>query len=98
VQRRLGGHEQARIADASQEHNIVTIRRVNCEALLKLPEDDRASASMFYLGYTASRRRQGKIDIAEVAGLEAAALGYCAAYPDQPAATAFMKAFADNGR
>ena len=84
-------------ADAAQEHHIVMIRTVNCEALLKLSEEDRASASMFYLGYTASRRGQGKIDIAEVSGLEAAALGYCAALPGQPAAVAFMKAFADNG-
>jgi hypothetical protein len=87
----------APIADAPQVHHIVTIRTVNCKALLMLSEEDRASASMFYLGYTASRRGQGKIDIADVSGLEAAALGYCAAYPDKPAAVAFMKAFADNG-
>jgi hypothetical protein len=85
-------------ADTSQEHHIVPIRMVNCQALLNLSEDDRASASMFYLGYTASRRGRAKIDIAEVSGLEAAALGYCEAHPDQPAAAAFMKAFADNGR
>jgi hypothetical protein len=80
------------------ERHIVAIRTVQCDALLKLSEDDRASASMFYIGYTASRRRQAKIDVAEVSGLEAAALGYCAAYPNWPAATAFNKAFADNGR
>jgi|SRR5580704_220643 hypothetical protein len=88
----------ATAADAPQEHNIVTIRTVNCEALLELSEGDRASASMFYLGYTASRRGRGKIDIAEVSGLEAAALGYCEAFPNWPAAAAFMNAFADNGR
>jgi HdeA/HdeB family len=82
----------------SLEHNVVTIRAVNCDAFLSLPEDDRASASLFYLGYTAARRRQTRIDIAEVEGLEAAALGNCAARPDQPAASAFMKAFIDNGR
>jgi hypothetical protein len=85
-------------ADAPQEHHIVMIRMVNCEALLMLSEEDRASASMFYLGYTASRRGQRKIDIANVSGLEAAALGYCAAHPAQPAAVAFMRAFADSGR
>jgi len=83
---------------AMTERHIVAIRTVQCDALLKLSEDDRASASMFYIGYTASRRRQAKIDVAEVSGLEAAALGYCAAYPNWPAATAFNKAFADNGR
>jgi hypothetical protein len=78
--------------------HIVSIRTVSCETLLSLAEDDRASASMFYIGYTASRRRQAKIDVAEVSGLEAAALGYCAAYPNWPAATAFNRAFVDNGR
>lgn len=84
--------------DPMNQHHIVTIRTVSCQALLGLSEDDRASASMFYIGYTASRRKQGKIDVAEISGLEAAALGYCAAYPTWPAATAFNKAFADNGR
>ena len=85
-------------APPSLAHNVVTIRAVNCDAFLSLSEDDRASASMFYIGYTASRRGQRRIDIAEVEGLEAAAIGYCAAHPGQPAATAFMKAFSDNGR
>jgi hypothetical protein len=85
-------------AAASLGHDVVTIRAVNCDALLSLSEDDRASASTFYIGYTAARRGQRKIDIAEVEGLEAAALGYCAAHPDQPAASAFMKAFSDNGQ
>src|SRR5215471_13329850 len=83
---------------AMTERHIVTIRTVQCDALLKLSEDDRASASMFYIGYTASRRRQAKIDVAEVSGLEAAALGYCTAYPNWPAAAAFYQAFVDNGR
>ena len=83
---------------AMTRSHIVAIRNVRCDALLKLSEDDRAAASMFYIGYTASRRRQGRIDVAELSGLEAAALGYCAAYPNSPAATAFNRAFADNGR
>ncbi|HTQ33448.1 MAG TPA: hypothetical protein VMI30_04710 [Stellaceae bacterium] len=80
------------------QHHVVAIRNVRCDALLKLSEDDRASASMFYIGYTASRRKQGKIDVAELSGLEAAALGYCTAHPNWPAAVAFNKSFADNGR
>jgi len=84
--------------NVTREHHVVTIRAVNCQALLTLPEDDRASASMFYIGYTANRRKQARIDVAEVSGLEAAALGYCAEYPNWPAATAFNRAFADNGR
>jgi len=92
---------QAQAAPAAEpmpEHHIVTIRAVSCDALLKLAEDDRASASMFYLGYTAQRRGQRRIDVAEISGLEAAALGYCTENPGWPAATAFMRSFADNGR
>jgi hypothetical protein len=84
--------------DVMSRHHVVTIRAVNCQALLSLAEDDRASASMFYIGYTASRRGQARIDVAEVAGLEAAALGYCTEYPNWPAAVAFNRAFVDNGR
>jgi hypothetical protein len=65
---------------------------------LGLAEDDRASAPVLYIGYTASQRRQAKIDVAEVSGLEAAALGYRTAYPNWPAATAFNRALVDNGR
>lgn len=53
---------------------------------------------MFYIGYTVSRRKRAEIDVADLSGLEAAALRYCAAYPDWPAAVAFNRAFADNGR
>ena len=84
--------------DVMSQRHVVTIRAVNCRALLGLSEDDRASASMFYIGYTANRRKQARIDVAEVSGLEAAALGYCAEYPNWPAAMAFNRAFADNGR
>ncbi|HWB50264.1 MAG TPA: hypothetical protein VG651_14230 [Stellaceae bacterium] len=88
----------APVPEAAVAHHVVAIRGVQCDALLKLAEDDRASASMFYIGYTASRRHQARIDVAELSGLEAAALGYCAAHPGWPAATAFDKSFADNGR
>lgn len=85
-------------AEAPMEHHIVTIRTVNCAALLGLNEEDRASASMFYIGYTSARRGWLKIDVADVSGLESAALGYCAAHPNWPAAVAFNKAFADHRR
>jgi hypothetical protein len=78
--------------------HIVSIRAVNCQTLLSLSEDDRAAASMFYIGYTASRIRRATIDVAELSGLDAAALGYCTTYPSWPAATAFYKAFVNNGR
>jgi len=83
---------------AGRASRIVAIRAVKCETLLTLSEEDRAAASMFYIGYTASQRRRGKIDVAELSGIEAAALGYCATFPNAPTAAAFNNAFADNGR
>jgi len=88
----------APVAEAPLPHRIVTIRAVDCDTLLRLAEDDRAAASMFYIGYTAQRRNRATIDVADLSGLEAAALSYCAAHPAWPVATAFLRAFADNGR
>ena len=85
-------------AETAVPHRIVTIRAVDCDTLLRLAEDDRAAASLFYIGYTAHRRNRATIDVADLSGFEAAALGYCAAHPAWPAALAFNKAFADNGR
>jgi hypothetical protein len=82
----------------TRQHHIVTIRAVTCSGLLAASEEDRAAAEMFYIGYTASRRGQRKIDVAEVDGLNAEALGYCEAFPEKTAAFAYNKAFADNGR
>jgi hypothetical protein len=85
-------------AEPEKASHVVAIRNVTCGGLLSASDEDRATASTFFIGYTAQRRGLAKIDVAEIGGLEAAALGYCEAYPDRPAATAFMKAFADNGR
>ena len=43
-------------AEPPPDH-IVNIRRARCEDLLKLSPEDRAAASMFYIGYQASRVR-----------------------------------------
>ena len=75
------------------QDRFVAIRNVSCGALLSAAEDDRAAASMFFIGYTASRLGRAKIDVAELDGLEATALGYCEAYPDRTAASAFVRAF-----
>lgn len=70
----------------------VRIRMVSFDALLKL-----SSASIFYLGYTASRRGQARSDFAEVSGLEAAAAAMAGPIPISRCA-AFMRSFGDNGR
>ena len=46
---------QASAAEPAPADHIVNIRRANCADLLKLSPEDRAAASMFYIGYQASR-------------------------------------------
>jgi len=87
----------AAAAAPTYESRPVAIRNVTCGALLNAAEDDREAASMFFIGYTAARQKRTKIDVAELDGLEAAALGYCAAHPDRPAAVAFMRSFSEHG-
>src|SRR5215813_3898744 len=47
----------APVAEAPPANRRVSIRAVRCARLLELPEDDRAAASLFYLGYQASSLR-----------------------------------------
>jgi hypothetical protein len=94
------GAAQPATASASQlgESQGLVIRRVSCARLLNAAVDDRAAGSMFYLGYEAARLGISTIDVSEIEGLETAALRYCAAYPDRPAADAFAHAFRELGR
>jgi hypothetical protein len=73
--------------------HIITIRKVPCADLLSATEDDRAAGSTFLLGYEAARLGIRRIDVADVEGIETAALDNCAAHPDQPAANAFARVF-----
>lgn len=73
---------------------FATIRRVPCSKLLELSNEDRATASMFYLGYEASRAGASAIDVGALPQLESLALSYCAARPDRPAIEAFAQAYA----
>jgi hypothetical protein len=73
---------------------IVAIRRATCERLLQLSNEDRATASMFYIGYQASRFGSRTINVAVLAPILALTIGYCQANPDRPAADAFAAAYA----
>ena len=54
---------QASAAEPAPADHIVNIRRANCADLLKLSPEDRAAASMFYIGYQASRFRARTINV-----------------------------------
>ena len=80
-------------AEAPIGDRIVTIRRATCGRFLELSADDRAAASMFYIGYQASRSRAGTINVNLVPSIEALALDYCAGYPNRTVAEAFAQAY-----
>jgi hypothetical protein len=83
----------APIAEAPPANRRVTIRAVRCGRLLELPEDDRAAASLFYLGYQASSLRARTINVGAIPDAENRALSYCEANPNRAAVSAFRQAY-----
>jgi hypothetical protein len=66
--------------------------------MLNLSPDDREAATMFYIGYQASRLGSKTINIGSIANIENRALDYCATYPDRPVALAFAQAYSRSRR
>jgi len=62
---------------AAPADHIVNIREARCGDLLKLAPDDRAAATMFYIGYQASRFRARTVNVALIPSIEAQALTNC---------------------
>jgi len=89
---------QAPAAESVPVAHIVNIRGASCDDLLKLSAEDRASASMFYIGYQASRFRARTINVGVIPSVEAQALTYCAENPDRPVAQAFAEAYSRTQR
>jgi hypothetical protein len=58
-----------------------------------LSDEDRAAASMFYVGYEASRLRSKNLNVGAISNIQAEALQYCNAYPNRPAYLAFARAY-----
>ena len=83
----------APVAEAPPANRFVSIRGARCSRLLELPEDDRAAASLFYIGYQASRLNARTINVGRIPDAEAQALGYCEASPNQSVANAFRRAY-----
>jgi HdeA/HdeB family len=83
---------QAAAVPAPADH-IVNIRRARCEDLLGLAPEDRAAASMFYIGYQASRLRASTINVGVIPSIEEQAITYCEENPDRTVAQAFAHAY-----
>ncbi|HEU0157301.1 MAG TPA: HdeA/HdeB family chaperone [Stellaceae bacterium] len=73
--------------------HVVNIRRAGCQDLLRLSPDDRKAASMFYIGYQASRVRASSINVGLIPSIEAQAVTYCAENPNRTVADVFAQAF-----
>ena len=82
----------APVAQPTPGNRRVNIQTARCERLLELPPDDRAAASLFYIGYQASRLGAKAINVAGIPATEAQAIRYCQAHPNQPGADAFRLA------
>ena len=63
---------------------------------MELSAEDRAAASMFYLGYQASRVGARQINVGGLGHVQALVLNYCAAYPNRPVVEAYRAAYALN--
>jgi hypothetical protein len=78
--------------------HVVNIRRAGCQDLLKLSPDDRSAASMFYIGYEASRFGSSTINVGGIPSIAAQAFTYCQEHPERTAAQAFAEAYSRRRR
>ena len=83
----------APVAEPTPSNRWVSIQGATCEKLLELSPDDRAAASLFYIGYQAARFRSSAINVAAIPNAEEWAESYCAEHPGRPAVEAFRQAY-----
>ena len=83
----------APVAEPTPSNRWVNIQGATCERLLELSPDDRAAASLFYIGYQAARFRSRAINVAAIPKAEEWAESYCTEHPGRPAVEAFRQAY-----
>jgi len=83
----------APVAEPMPSNRWVSIQGATCERLLELSPDDRAAASLFYIGYQAARFRSRAVNVAAIPDAEEWAESYCAEHPGRPAVEAFRQAY-----
>src|SRR5712691_5198027 len=81
------------VAEPTPSNRWVSIQEATCERLLELSPDDRAAASLFYIGYQAARFGSRAINVAAIPNAEEWAESYCAEHPGRPAVEAFRQAY-----
>jgi hypothetical protein len=83
----------APVAEPPPGNRWVSIQGATCERLLELSPDDRAAASLFYIGYQAARFRSRAINVVAIPDAEVWADSYCAEHPGRPVVEAFRQAY-----
>ena len=83
----------APVAEPTPSNRRVSIQEATCERLLQLSPDDRAAASLFYIGYQAARFGSRAINVAAIPNAEEWAESYCAEHPGRPAVEAYRQAY-----
>ena len=83
----------APVAEPMPSNRWVNIQGATCERLLELSPDDRAAASLFYIGYQAARFRSRAVNVGAIPDAEAWAYNYCVEHPGRPAVEAFRQAY-----
>jgi hypothetical protein len=83
----------APVAEPTPSDRWVSIQGATCEKLLELSPDDRAAASLFYIGYQAARFGSRAINVSAIPDAEKWAESYCAEHPGRSAVEAFRQAY-----
>jgi hypothetical protein len=61
----------APVAEPTPGNRWVNIQGALCERLLELPQDDRAAAALFYIGYQSARFRSRAVNVGAIPDAEA---------------------------
>jgi hypothetical protein len=84
--------------EAAPSTSPIPIRTLSCTELLGANDDDRAAASMFFIGYQAAASGVHNLSIAQIQSIEGKALSICAAHQAMPAVRAYHTAILTRGR
>jgi hypothetical protein len=76
----------------------IPIRTLSCAELIGASDDDRAAASMFFIGYQAAASGVHNLSIAQIQAIEGKALSICAQHQAMPAVRAYHTAVVTRGR
>lgn len=78
--------------EAAPSRAPIARRTLSCAEIIGAGDDDRAAASIFFLGYQAAASSVATQSIAKIQAIEGKALSICAANPQMSAVRAFHAA------